>query len=244
MLHISNVLKSYLFIGFILLLMVGVSLHYIANERKINIENIGKTISDNEHHEQRAMDTTIILMILSTIGIIATVYRNPQWEKLRALINNHHKENRTEHEQIVGVLKKLQFKYDLETSLQETVDDVLEITSGELSDFINDEGNMFKDFAKDVSNGGLYASSAAAIAHKAKMLSIESDKRALQVGDEFVKLHKKSQEHHVKVFVKGVEEVLMDEFFNSKQKRFRLFCEQFLHNHLTDSVRNYMKVKK
>jgi len=36
---------------------------------------------------------------------------------------------------------------------------------------------------------------------------------------------------------------LMDDVFNTKHKRFRMLCEQFMHGHLTDSVKNYMKTK-
>lgn len=245
MLHIGKILKNYFLVSSILLLMIGLSIYYIRTERADNLKVIRNNIVvDNESKEQKSMDITIILTILSTVGILAGVWKNPKVEKLTDIFKDFSRTNKADHDDIRSSIKKFQYNYDLDVILQETIDTVLELTSGELTTFIVDEGKRFKDFAKDVISGGLYASSTTAIMHKAKVLSMDSEKAALQLGDEFAKQHKKSQEYHVKIFAKGVNDVLMDEFFNSKQKRFRMFCEQFLHNHLTDSVRNYMQIKK
>lgn len=183
------------------------------------------------------------LTFLSTIGILAGIIFNPKLYKIERSIEDYQKENKRQHDDISMTLKKVVAVRDLEVSLREIIDSILEVTDGYLSSFINQEGQLFIQFAHEVQNGAFDVTALPSIRTKIFKLKADSNKLATMLGTKFEERHKISQSHCVDKFYNQLEETLMDDVFNSKNKRFRMICEQFLHSHLTDSAKTYMSLR-
>ena len=192
---------------------------------------------------ERHMNTDLIVIILTSLGVIAAIIFNPKMNKISYDVRDVKNDIKQFKDETNDKFKKLQVKQDLEASLREISEGVLEITSGELSGFINFESELFIGFAKEVINGSFNVGVLPSIKTKLHGIKYESNMMAKKFGEEFFELHHKSQLECVDKFYKGIEETLMDDVFNTKHKRFRMLCEQFMHGHLTDSVKNYMKTK-
>lgn len=227
-------IRPYLFVSLIIVLMIGVAAHYKIVEEKHKTKTSVK---------QDPMDSTLAILILSTVGILAGVIFNPELSKIKTKIDNYQNENRQQHIELGKDIRRIQTKFELETSLREIVDGILEITSDELSDFINKEGTIFIEFTKEIVNGAFTEACLPAIKTKLNRIKDDSNIESMGLGDDFYVAHLASQKACVDKLYAGIEETVMDDVFNSKHKRFRMLCEQFLHTHLTDSVRNYMKIK-
>lgn len=186
---------------------------------------------------------TLALTFLSTIGILAGIIFNPKLYKIERSIDDYQKENKRQHDDISVTLKKLVAVRDLEVSLREIIDSILEVTDSHLSSFINQEGQLFIQFVHEIQNGAFDVTALPSIRTKIFKLKSDSNKLATMLGSKFEERHKISQSHCVDKFYNQLEETLMDDIFNSKNKRFRMICEQFLHAHLTDSAKTYMSLR-
>lgn len=259
-------IKYYLPTIVILCIMLGIVIHnlnihakvkkeYEENEILINRLNrvhrsdgnettiFKNSISEETIKLNKTMDSTLILAMLSTLGIVAGIVFNPKLTIINRKLDDFKNDATNQYNELKTTVKELVTDKDLERSLRDVVDDVVEVTRGELTAFIVDEGSSFITFAKEISSGSFNLSAAQSITAKANKLICDSNKRAERLGPEFAKAHRDSQSKLTKIFTKGVEETLADELFNSKHKRFRMLCENFLHTHLTDAVRAYMYIK-
>jgi hypothetical protein len=248
-----NLMRPYLFLGCIILLMVGITINFTIKENNNQYKlTAGEKdlVYKLEKSDKSPMDTTLLLLILSTVGILAGIWSNPKMKKLEEnqkdlsiKLDDYQIENRNQHKELKEDVKKVTVKADLETSLREIVEGVLETTSGDLSSFILFEGGLFINFAKEVSNGSFCPSALPSVRIKLNQIKEESVDRANWLGERFAKEHSNSQIRCVDKLYNGIEETLMDEMFNTKHKRFKMLCEQFLQTHLTDSVRSYLYLR-
>ena len=237
-----KIVKPYIAIVVLLICMTLTGIHISVIQH--NIRDIRNSpISKLEEKQSPLMDANVILILFSTAAILIGVIWNPKIQKLETNVVSYQEENRVQHTELRADLKKLMAKHDLEASLRELVNNVLMVTTGELSGFVDFEGTLFIDFAKEISNGSFNFESLPSIKTKIYNNKVSSSHKAAKFGKEFAEAHSKSQSECMDKFYKGVEETLLDDVFNSKNKRFRMLCEQFLHAHLTDSVRAYMKIK-
>lgn len=221
--------------------------HYRMLEKRARAADIKTELNKTEKTTENPltpMDTTLLLVVLSTIGILAGVIYNPKMIKLERKLDGYQAENRTQHDEIKESIKYLKMKHDLEISLREIVNGVIEITSGELSTFLDFEGNLFIDMVQEMIAGPLNVTALPMLHVKLDQAQLESRKRALELGEEFAKLHSISQQKFVAEMTHDIEETMKDEVFNTKYKRISMICERALHTHLTDSVRGYMQVKR
>jgi len=192
---------------------------------------------------EKNMNTDLFIMILTSLGVVAAIIFDPIKRETKSDIKGIKDDILLFKNDVNDKFKKLQVKQDLDSSLREIAEGVIEITSGELSGFINYESELFIKFSKEVICGSFNVAALPAIKTKLHGIKYESNLAARKFGEEFFELHHKSQSECVDKFYKGIEDTLMDDVFNTKHKRFRMLCEQFLHTHLTDSVKNYMKIK-
>lgn len=187
---------------------------------------------------------TLALTFLSTIGILAGIIFNPKLYRIERSIEDYQKDNKNQHDKINLTLKQVVAVRDLEVSLREIIDSILEVTDGHLSSFINQEGQLFIQFSHEIQHGSFDITVLPSIRTKLFKLKSDSNKLASMLGPKFEERHKISQSHCIDKFYNQLEETLMDDVFNSKNKRFRMICEQFLHTHLTDSVKTYMSMRQ
>lgn len=242
-----RILKSYFLILAASLVMLAFSVGILITPARVE-KNVVETAKNEQ--SSKDMDTTVILTILSTIVLLVGMFKNPALIRLSAKVTALVEDNKEQHEQLTSKLagvtsdvKNLSVYKDLEHSLAGFVDGELEHVSGELSEFISQEGKYFIITAKDISLGAFNVTSIPNIRVQLNKLMADSNKRAVHLGERFEVAHSKSQNECMDKFFASVEEIMTDDTFNSKHKRFKVVCEQALHKHLTDSIRAYFFIK-
>ena len=140
-------------------------------------------------------------------------------------------------------IKKLSNVRNLEVSLSEILDGLLEITDGEIANFINCQGRLFINLTHEIVNSSFDTTALPSIRTKIFKFTHDSNELSKKLGSKFESHHKVSQQHCVDKLYNGLEDILMDDVFNSKNKRFKMLCESVLHQYLTDLIKSYNSIK-
>lgn len=188
---------------------------------------------------EKTMDTSILVLILSTVGIIATILFNPKLIKIERQVKDNHEENKAQHEEIRQELKVIKTPDKLESLLRQMTAGKLESCKPGLREFINMESERLIDVANEIMRGSFNFNSLSQSLIKIELAESQSIKDACIFGEHFCKQY---QLHLTKVVTKlkdDVSDIVMDDIYNSKHSRFSLSCQLFLRDHLLGIIEIY-----
>lgn len=214
-------------------------------KRDATVTEWKKAVEENEkikaraeqQKQNRAMDTSLVMLIVSTAGILAVQLFNAK--NLEKKIIENREIDKAEHAVINQELKVLKTPEKLELKLREMAAGKVGSCHPDLRQFINEEAELLISVSNEIMHGSF---NFAALTHsmtKIEQAEKNSILRAESFGIDFVK---KYQTHCQIVATKlkdDISDIVLDEIFNSKHSRFSLSCQVFLRDHLTGIINIY-----
>jgi len=198
----------------------------------------------NQAKQQRSMDTSLLMLIVSTIGIFATIIFNPKLAKIEAKIDKVDKENNEQHSVLQNDIRLGKIKDNIELSLSEILIHCLESSPEGIIRFVNFEGEQTLRFAREIMNGKFDHSAIIQARLKIDEYIAEGKDYAESFGKPFEIAFCKLQHETTSALYKGIKEIATDDAFNSKTNRFRILCEVFLYDHLRGIINIYINGNK
>jgi len=191
---------------------------------------------------KKTMDTSILVLILSTVGIIATILFNPKLIKIERQVQDNHAENKAQHEEIKQELKIIKTPDNLESTLREMAASKLESCRPALRYFINSESERLINVASEIMRGSFDYDGLSQATIKIELAEAESINDSCKLGENYCQLYRI---HVSKVSLRlrdEVSEIVLDDAYNSKHKRFSLSCQVFLRDHLKGIIDIYEQI--
>ena len=241
----------------IVVLIAMLSLYATRNEPKyvepVEVQRVGvdlktavkKSEQLKARHEQdqlkKTMDTSILVLILSTAGIIATILFNPKLIKIERQVKDNHAENKAQHDEIRQELKVIKTPDKLESLLRQMTAGKLESCRPGLREFINMESERLINVAGEIMRGGFDFNSLSQSLIKIELAESQSIKDACSFGESFCKLYHLHLSKVVTKLKDDVSDIVLDDVYNSKHIRFSLSCQLFLRDHLLGIIDIYDK---
>ena len=194
-----------------------------------------------QEKQNQTMDTSLIMLIVSTTGILAaSLINNKTLEKnlMRKLVESD-AINIKQHVEINQEIKFLKTPEKLEASIRQLTAGKLEACRPELRKFINEESERLIEVMGQIMRGGFnYASLAQSIV-KIDAAESESYARAGQFGYQFGKKYLGHLKCVTTKLKDDVSDISLDEVYNDKHARLHLACQVFLRDHLNGIIRIY-----
>lgn len=195
--------------------------------------------NDNLTKAKKTMNSNNLSTLLNTLVLLAGLLLNPILLKVLRKVNSFDQSNNTQHNEIINELKTFKTKRDIIIGLREILNHCLESCPDQLSKFINFEGELIISFATEMMESKFDFTSIQQIDVKIDSCIEDAQEYVSDLSPEFQKKFTEILEIGVNKFRVDIKEIVLDKVFNSKHNRFRMSCEQFMHNHLTSIIRIY-----
>lgn len=193
---------------------------------------------------KKTMDNSVMVLIISSLGIIATIIFNPKLISIERKVDENNRENVRQHEQLRTELKIIKTPDKLESLLRQMASNKLESCKPVLREFINKESENLIDVAKEIILCSFDYQTLSQSIIKLDLAKKDSIIDAGQFGTEFSNLYEQHTEIVTTKLKDDVSDIVLDEVYNSKQSRFSLACQVFLRDHLNGITEIYDKVNQ
>lgn len=191
---------------------------------------------------KKTMDTSILVLILSTVGIIATILFNPKLIKIERQVQDNHAENKAQHEEIKQELKIIKTPDKLESSLRQMTAGKLESCRPGLREFLNAESERLIDVANEIMRGSFDFNSLSQSLIKIELAEAQSITDSCKLGEGFCQLYRVHVSQVATKLKDDISDIVLDEIYNSKHSRFSLSCQLFLRDHLLGIIEIYNQI--
>ncbi len=202
---------------------------------KNELQEYGK----NSAKTQRSMDASLLMLIISTCGIFATIIFNPKLTRIAGDLQKMDATNQEQHLTIHNELKILKTVNNIEIDLREILTHQLDRSPLGISRFINFEGENIIRFCHEVVNSKFDHTIVQNIDAKINSYSADAKKACESLPHAFCEAFKIIQKENTELAQKGIEEILYDKVYNSKHNRFRMLMMHVLNKHLSEIIEAY-----
>lgn len=216
---------------------------YRGEDTNVIIKN--KIIEDSRNNvkQQRTMDSSLVMLIVSTAGILFTSLWNYKGLKkdMIKLFTGMDEKNTVAHDGMMLEIKRLKECDTMEIDLREVLADCIKSAPHGIQRFINFEAENNIKFCKEIVNSKFDHTSIKNIKSKIESYSLDAQNEAVLLPAGFRKDFLTIQLKNTSLAFEGIEKILYDEERNSKVHRFRQLMTRILNTHLNEIIDAYVK---